>query len=295
MPHPSALERVFLRVGKLVRGERTGNAAWHRINSAGPRETRGESLVKTQFQSDRQRRVIAFLGSSSTAGRGQAFNWVEELKKRPQNANYEFPNFGVGGDLCENALARLPQVLASRPDRIVIWIGANDVLAIVFSNFYQFARRAKHLGCEPSPEMFARNLRLMADRIASKSGAKLGLCSLAPIGENLTATDPPQSLLNRLIERFNTVIKDVAKQSGATYIPVYEKLSDSLKDCPRFSLTGFRFFPFYHDAFRSVILRLDSDKIAALNGWCLHVDGIHLNRRSGLMVADLMQAFIDAT
>jgi lysophospholipase L1-like esterase len=249
---------------------------------------------KTRSENDRPHRVIALLGSSSTAGRGQAFNWVEELKRRPQNSHCQFRNFGVGGDLSENALGRLPSLLASRPDQILIWIGANDVLAIAFANFYRFAKWSKHLARGPSPELFAHNLWCMADRIKCESEAKLALCSLAPIGEDLYATDPPQSILNRLVEHFNTVIKDVAGQSGANYIPVSETLSDNLKHCPRHSFTEFRFFPFYRDAFRSIILRLDSDRIAALNGWCLHSDGVHLNRRSGLMVANLVQAFIDA-
>lgn len=252
------------------------------------------AFEKSQSENDRSHRVVALLGSSSTAGRGQAFNWVEELKRRPQNSNCQFRNFGVGGDLSENALARLPSVLASRPDQILVWIGANDVLAIAFAKFYRFAKWSKRLAHEPSPELFARNLRSIADRIKWESDAKLGLCSLAPIGEDPWATDPPQSILNRLVEHFNTVIRDVANQMGASYIPVSETLSESLEHCPRHSLTEFHFLPFYRDAFRSIILRFDSERIAALNGWCLHSDGVHLNRRSGLMVANLVQAFIDA-
>jgi hypothetical protein len=52
--------------------------------------------------------VIACLGSSSTAGKGQAFDWIGELTRRPQNERYCFRNFGVGGDLAYNALQRCP-------------------------------------------------------------------------------------------------------------------------------------------------------------------------------------------
>ena len=54
--------------------------------------------------------VVACLGSSSTAGRGQAFDWIAELKRRPRNQRVRFHNFGVGGDLAYNALERLPKV-----------------------------------------------------------------------------------------------------------------------------------------------------------------------------------------
>jgi lysophospholipase L1-like esterase len=74
---------------------------------------------------------VAFLGSGSTAGKGQAFNWIAELERRPQNRRFRFDNFGVGGDLAFNALQRLPDVLACRPKIVVVWIGGNDVLALV--------------------------------------------------------------------------------------------------------------------------------------------------------------------
>lgn len=76
--------------------------------------------------------IVACLGSSSTAGKGQAFDWIGTLAKRPANAHVEFRNFGRGGDLAYNALQRLPQVLDCKPSKIVVWIGGNDVLAMVF-------------------------------------------------------------------------------------------------------------------------------------------------------------------
>ena len=77
------------------------------------------------------REIIACLGSSSTAGKGQAFDWIVELARRPGNAGYEFRNFGVGGDLACDALKRVDTVLAIRPDRVIVWIGGNHALAMV--------------------------------------------------------------------------------------------------------------------------------------------------------------------
>lgn len=34
--------------------------------------------------------VIACLGSSSTAGKGQAFDWINELERRPNNRDFAF-------------------------------------------------------------------------------------------------------------------------------------------------------------------------------------------------------------
>jgi len=75
--------------------------------------------------------VVACLGSSSTARRGQALNWIEALQNRPGQERFVLRYFGVGGDLAYNALQRLPQVIGSNPRKVVLRIGANDVLALV--------------------------------------------------------------------------------------------------------------------------------------------------------------------
>jgi lysophospholipase L1-like esterase len=88
--------------------------------------------------SDRATTVVACLGSSSTAGQGQAFGWIDELSRRPQNGRFVFKNLGLGGDFAYDALQRIPAVVATSPDRIFVLIGANDMLAMVFPNVQRF-------------------------------------------------------------------------------------------------------------------------------------------------------------
>ena len=64
--------------------------------------------------------TVACVGASSTAGKGQAFNWIFELAHRPQNRRFAFRNFGIGGDLSFNVLERVPQVLDCRPKIVVV-------------------------------------------------------------------------------------------------------------------------------------------------------------------------------
>jgi len=59
--------------------------------------------------------TVACLDSSRTAGKGQAFDWIDERSRTPQNARFKFLNFGVGGDLACDALKRADQVLTLRP------------------------------------------------------------------------------------------------------------------------------------------------------------------------------------
>ena len=78
--------------------------------------------------------TVACLGSSTTASKG-TYNWIDELAKRPQNSRFRLVNFGVGGDLSVNIAKRLDPVVRVAPDRVIVLIGTNDILATVFPNF----------------------------------------------------------------------------------------------------------------------------------------------------------------
>jgi|GEM_PF-3993881 len=47
----------------------------------------------------------------------------------------------------------------------------------------------------------------------------------------------------------------------------------------------------YSDAFRVLILGRSPDEIAAMNGWHLHTDGVHLKSVVGEIPAKLIQEF----
>lgn len=61
--------------------------------------------------------TIAFVGDSLT-GEGSWSEWFPE---------YRTINFGVGGDTTADLLERLDQIVAARPDEIVVLIGTNDL------------------------------------------------------------------------------------------------------------------------------------------------------------------------
>jgi len=237
--------------------------------------------------------IMACLGSSSTAGKGQAYDWIGELKRRPCNKGISFLNFGVGGDLAYNALQRLPAVLACHPSRVVVLIGGNDVLALVSQTARRFFRIAKHLPTEPSPKWFRENLRAIAQRLKTEVPAAIALCSLSPIGEDPASADPFQRELNRRIEEYSASIREIAREESVGYLPVYETMLAQIVAAPGRAFTSFRFLPFYRDAFRVLLLRKSPDEVARLNGWHFHTDGVHLNSRGGMIVAGLVQEFID--
>jgi lysophospholipase L1-like esterase len=238
--------------------------------------------------------IVACLGSSSTAGKGQAFNWISELERRDRNWRFRFRNFGVGGDLAYNAVQRLPSVLACRPERVVIWVGGNDVLAMVSKKVRRYFRISKHLPNEPSPGWFRENLQTIVQRLKADTQATVALCSLPPIGEAPGSANPFQSEINRRIEEFSAIIREVAQEETVAYIPLYETMLAQILASPGRAFTSFQFLAFYRDAFRALVLHKSPDEIARINGWRFHTDGVHLNSRSGIIIADLVQGFIDS-
>jgi lysophospholipase L1-like esterase len=239
--------------------------------------------------------IIAVLGSSSVAGKGQAFDWIGEIGRRPGNSRFHFRKFGAGGDFAYNALQRLPQVLACHPDKAVVWVGGNDVLALVSNKVRRFSRILKRLPNEPSPEWFSENLRTIVRRLKSSTSVNIAVCSLSPIGEDPVSKNPFQRTLNQRIEEYSAIIKDVAREEGVSYVPVHEAMLAQIQGSPGRAFTSFEFLPFYRDAFRVLVLRKSPDEVARMNGWRFHTDGVHLNSRGGMVVANLVQEFIETS
>jgi hypothetical protein len=73
----------------------------------------------------------------------------------------------------------------------------------------------------------------------------------------------------------------------------FEAFQAAIAGDPGRALTEFRLLPMYGDAFRTLVLRMSPDEVGRLNGWKFHSDGIHLNRRGGMIAADLIQSHLD--
>lgn len=239
--------------------------------------------------------TVACLGSSTTASKG-TYKWIAELQKRPQNRQFRFVNLGVGGDLSFNVIGRLYRAISLRPDRVVILVGANDILASVFPNFQRLTRVSKRLPDVPSRVRFADNLELITCRLQHETNARVALSSLAPVGEDPHSTNPVQARLNDLFAAYNCVIRDTAASKGLDYIPFYELFQEELERAKSAKpFTRLSFASLYRDyLFRQLILRRSFDEIARMNGWEFHIDGIHLNTKGGTIFTEVVQRFLDS-
>jgi lysophospholipase L1-like esterase len=239
--------------------------------------------------------TVACLGSSTTASRG-TYKWIDELEKRPENSRFRFVNLGVGGDLSFNAVQHLDRVIALRPDRVIVLIGTNDIMASVFPNFRRFVRATKRVSEEPSPARFEQNIAIIVRRLQREANARVGLSSLAPLGEEPRSRHPIQARLNDLITTYNGIIGEAASIGSTDYIPFYEAFQERLaRTTTTRPFTRFSFASFYRDyLIRELILRQSFDEISRTNGWQFHIDGIHLNTKGGRILTQTVQQFLDS-
>ncbi|WP_068182569.1 GDSL-type esterase/lipase family protein [Mycobacterium sp. UM_CSW] len=239
--------------------------------------------------------TVACLGSSTTASRG-TYKWIDELEKRPGNNRFRFVNLGVGGDLSVNAVRRLDRVIARRPDRVIVLIGSNDIMASVFPNFRRFVRMWKGLREEPIPARFEENLAVIVRRLQRETSARVALSSLAPVGEAPGSRHPVQARLNALFATYNGIIRETAARESTDYIPFYEAFQERLTEAATTKpFTRFSFASLYRDyLWREMVLRQSFDEIARRNGWQFHIDGIHLNTNGGRILTEAVQRFLDS-
>ena len=238
--------------------------------------------------------TVVCLGSSTTASRG-TYKWIDELEKRPQNSRFRFINLGVGGDLSFNTVAVLDRVITLRPDWVIILIGTNDIMASVFPNFRRFVRISKRLFDEPSPAGFEENLDFIVHKLQRDASARIGLSSLAPLGEDPDSRDPVQARLNELIAVYNGIIRDVASTRVRTTFRSGAFRGQLVRAGTAKPFTHFSFASFYRDyVFREMILRQSFDEISRINGWQFHIDGIHLNTQGGRILTEVVQQFLDS-
>jgi lysophospholipase L1-like esterase len=239
--------------------------------------------------------TLICLGSSTTASRG-TYKWMDELEKRPHNKRFRFVNLGVGGDLSFNTIGLLDRVIASRPERVMILIGTNDIMASVFPNFKRLVQVWKRLSKEPSPAQFEENLYFIVRKLRRGTNPRIGLSSLAPLGEDPDSVDPVQARLNGLTATYNDIIANIASNEHTDYIPFNEAFQEQLARArtPK-AFTHFAIGSFYRDyVFREMILRQSFDEISRINGWEFHIDGIHLNSKGGRILVEVVQNFLDS-
>ncbi len=232
--------------------------------------------------------VVACLGESLTKGE-VSYDWVGDLQSRPQNAAIRFVNLGVGGDHSYNALQRLPQVIQCRPHKVVVLIGAGDVISTMSPTRDRVFRIWKRLPQKHSLKWFEENIRQIVSRLKHETTAQVALCSLPLAGED------PESEVNRRAREYSMIIQQIADKENVSYIPFYERMHEQVAASPGRAFTSNFLSDFLAQcraAFKILVLHQNLNEVGQQSGWRFHTDGLHFNSRSGKILADLVQKFV---
>lgn len=232
---------------------------------------------------------VLCLGDSITRGK-YSYDWVADL--RAEFPAWQFVNAGRDGELAYNARQRLAQELACRPSAVVVMLGTNDVNSTISD--FNTARAVKmwQLPQTPTLEWYAENMRAIGTEIRRVCpSARLALMSPPVLGED------PQNDGNVKLVKYRGVVKDLAQEFAASYLPLHERqmayLQSVQPDKPPLPLESGIRRPI-RAALRHFLLRQSWDAISRAYGLRLTTDNIHLNSVGGLMAKELVADFLRA-
>jgi lysophospholipase L1-like esterase len=232
-------------------------------------------------------KVIACLGDSITHG-AISCNYVDELSRRLNTKGFLLVNAGINSHLAYNALLRVKEVAACKPDYITVLIGTNDVNATMSKENEKRYISDMNLPQRPDKEWYRSNLKKICTELKSLTKARIALISIPPIGENPLSTEYLRA------KEYSRIIKDVAAEENITYLPLFEKLDELLKGKNTPSLHTFNETNklIYYSAARHYLFGVHYNDISASNGFTIMTDFLHLNCTGAGMVADLIEDFV---
>ncbi len=199
-------------------------------------------------------------GDSLTKGSLSA-NYLVALKRRlPRHL---FFNAGRNGDTAAGLLKRVDHLLALNPTAITILIGTNDI------------HKTEEI------EAYQQNLRAILNKLSHK---RVAVLSIPPLGEQ------PESEINLKVRTWNAAVREITSEYGVVYLPLFERLTATFtKPGKPFRLSiGLILVA----AIRHNVLRQSFDHIAALNGFSILTDSVHLSERGADVVAELIAAWL---
>lgn len=228
---------------------------------------------------------VVILGDSITHGR-VSFNYIDTLAEKFKG-RLEFINAGVNSNLAYNALQRVNAVIDCNPSYAIILIGTNDVNATLDDSKKKKYIETMNLPREPEKGWYRDNLKEIIKTLRSKTNAKIAILSLPLIGEEVNSTAN-----NRILE-YNNIIKYLSDEMQLTYLPLYEKQIDYIKDkkitkdaCESSDTLVIKAVAFHY------LLGKSWDQISEMNGFNLTTDCLHFNGKGAGMISDLIGEFL---
>lgn len=235
------------------------------------------------------KKAVVLSGDSVTHGQiGE--NYVSLLKRRLDQSQFSLVNAGVNSHLAWNLLQRVDEIIACEPDYVTIMIGTNDANAATSKEDAEDYVKRMKLPQMPDDLWFRECLQEFVTRLQNETSANIALISIPPIGEVLDHS------AFRISSEYIKSIQEVANVTGVSYLPLHEKMLLFLKE-----YSGEPTYPFekaksgmFIACVKRYLLRREWNAIGQEAGFQLHIDYLHLNTTGAIIVADLIESFVES-
>ena len=164
------------------------------------------AIVICSFSLQPAKKRIVFFGDSITELGVKPNGYITKLDsmlaQKGLNKNYELIGAGVGGNKVYDLYLRMDDdVLAKKPDVVVIWIGVNDVW------------HKQSFGTGTDPDKFVKFYDAIIKKL-KQANATVLLVTPAAIGEKTDFTNPLDGDLNK----YAALIRDIAQKNNCPLI-----------------------------------------------------------------------------
>lgn len=160
---------------------------------------------------------VVFFGDSITQAGIKPGGYIDRLKSLLPADQFELIGAGIGGNKIYDLFLRMDDdVLAQKPDVVVVWVGVNDVWHKASS------------GTGTDPDKFVRFYEAVIKKLQA-ANAKVVLCTPAAIGEKMDMTNQQDGDLNQ----YSQFIRDLAKRHNLPLVDLRKAfLEYNLKNNP---------------------------------------------------------------
>lgn len=174
----------------------------------------GLFLLCSSFLWQQNKKKIVFFGDSITQAGARPGGYIirmeEILQQKNLDKQFELIGAGIGGNKVYDLYLRLEEdVLAKKPDVVVIWVGVNDV----------WHKRTSGTGTDA--DKFEKFYHALITKFKNQNISVL-LCTPAAIGEKTDHTNELDGDLNK----YAGIIRKIAKERNCTLIDLRKAFLD---------------------------------------------------------------------
>lgn len=235
-------------------------------------------------------RLVVCAGDSITHG-AVSFDYVAALERSLGAAGHAFVNGGINGDLAYNLLQRLDAIVACDPDVVTVLIGTNDVMGSSVPAMARGQVIAKGLPRSATLDWYEANLRAIVARLKAETRARIALVTLPLLGDVL------DSDIHQAVRRGSAIVERVAAEHGVAVIDFGRALEGRQREAGHVGRVGFRpdvrsFWWMGRAPMLRYLTGASFDRISDGIGLYATTDLVHLNERSGALLAALIESFL---